>query len=338
MEIPRKVILGSRILEKVKDVCEDLHLSDQLVINDSLTKDIGGETVSDSLDCENLIVEGAVYEEVQKVTAYVRENEYRSIITVGGGSVIDIGKLASYKEDIPFVSVPTTASHDGMASSRASIVKDGKKTSFTAHTPTAVIADTSIVVQAPYKFLAAGCGDLVANYTAVKDWELAHRLRNEYYSEYASSLSLMSAKLMIENAETIKEGLEESVRKVVKGSISSGVAMSIAGTSRPASGSEHLFSHALDKIAENPALHGEQCGVGSIMMMYLHGGDWREIRDALKKVKAPTTAEELNLDSEEVIEALMISPTIRKRYTILGEKKLTRDVAINIARKTGVIA
>jgi len=337
MEIPRKVLLGSHILEKVKEVCKDLNLKDQLVINDSLTKDIAGETVSDSLKCENLIVKNAEYKEVEKVVEYLKENKNGSIIAVGGGSVIDIAKLASFTEKIPFISIPTTSSHDGIASSRASIVKDGKKTSFEAHSPIAIIADISVIVQAPYRFLAAGCGDLIANYTAVKDWELAYRLRNEYYSEYAASLSLMSAKLMIENAEVIKNGLEESVRKVVKGLISSGVAMSIAGSSRPASGSEHLFSHALDRIAKNPALHGEQCGVGSIIMMYLHGGNWREIRDALKTVKAPTNSEELGVSKEEITEALMIAPTIRNRYTILGDKELSRDVAHSIAKRTGVI-
>jgi len=337
MEIPRKVLLGSHILEKTKEVCKDLNLKDQLVINDSLTKDIAGETVSDSLKCENLIVKNAEYKEVEKVVKYLKENKNGSIIAVGGGSVIDIAKLASFAEKIPFISIPTTSSHDGIASSRASIVKDGKKTSFEAHSPIAIIADISVIVQAPYRFLAAGCGDLIANYTAVKDWELAYRLRNEYYSEYAASLSLMSAKLMIENAEVIKNGLEESVRKVVKGLISSGVAMSIAGSSRPASGSEHLFSHALDRIAKNPALHGEQCGVGSIIMMYLHGGNWREIRDALKTVKAPTNSKELGVSKEEITEALMIAPTIRKRYTILGDKELSRDVAHSIAKRTGVI-
>ncbi|MCD6127410.1 MAG: NAD(P)-dependent glycerol-1-phosphate dehydrogenase [Methanomicrobia archaeon] len=337
MEIPRKVLLGSHILEKVKEVCKELNLKDQLVINDNLTKNIAGESVSDCLKCENIIVKNAEYEEVKRVIEIVKENKHRSIIAVGGGSVIDIGKLASYSERIPFISVPTTSSHDGIASSRASIVKDGRKTSLEAHTPIAVIADISIIVNAPYRFLAAGCGDLIANYTAVKDWQLAHRLRNEYYSEYAASLSLMSAKLMIENAEVIKNGLEESVRKVVKGLISSGVAMSIAGSSRPASGSEHMFSHALDRVAEKPALHGEQCGVGSIMMMYLHGGNWREIRDALKTVKAPVNAKELGVTEEEIIKALMIAPTIRKRYTILGEKELSRDVAYNIAKRTGVI-
>jgi glycerol-1-phosphate dehydrogenase [NAD(P)+] len=337
MEIPRKVLLGSHILEKVQGVCKDLGLRDQLVINDKITKKIAGETVSESLDCETLTVARAEYSEVEKTIEYIKKKKKRSVIAVGGGTVIDIGKLASFSQKIPFISVPTTASHDGMASSRASIMKDGKKTSFTAHSPLAIVADTSVIAQAPYRFLAAGCGDLIANYTAVKDWELAHRLRNEYFSEYAASLSLMSAKLMIENAEVIKEGLEESVRKVVKGTISSGVVMSIAGSSRPASGSEHLFSHALDDIAQNPALHGEQCGLGSIMMMYLHGGEWKEIRNALKTVRAPTTAKNLGVSKEEIIEALMIAPTIRKRYTILGENPLSREVATTMARKTGVI-
>ncbi len=76
--------------------------------------------------------------------------------------------------------------------------------------------------------------------------------------------------------------LEESARLVVKTLFSSGMAISIAGSSRPASGSEHTFSHALDKILDKPCLHGEQCGVGTILMMYLYGGDWKFIRDSLK--------------------------------------------------------
>ena len=71
--------------------------------------------------------------------------------------------------------------------------------------------------------------------------------------------------------------------------------MSVAGNTRPASGSEHMFSHMLDRIAPGKALHGEQCGVGAIMMMYLHGEDWEETRDFLKTIGAPTNADELGI-------------------------------------------
>jgi glycerol-1-phosphate dehydrogenase [NAD(P)+] len=116
------------------------------------------------------------------------------------------------------------------------------------------------------------------------------------------------------------------------------MAISIAGSSRPASGSEHLFSHALDKLLDKPALHGEQCGIGTIMMMYLQGGDWKYIRDALKAVQAPTTAKELNIAEDDIIEALMMAHKIRpERYTILGDNGICRDAAYELAYKTEVI-
>ena len=142
----------------------------------------------------------------------------------------------------------------------------------------------------------------------------------------------MSAKMITDNVDSIKPGLEESARLVVKTLFSSGMAISIAGSSRPASGSEHTFSHALDKILDKPCLHGEQCGVGTILMMYLYGGD------CLKAVGAPTSAKELGISDENVIDALTMAHTIRpERYTILGDNGISEDAAYELALKTGVI-
>ena len=114
--------------------------------------------------------------------------------------------------------------------------------------------------------------------------------------------------------------------------------MCIAGTSRPTSGAEHMFSHALDIMHPGKALHGEQCGVGCIMMMNLHGGNWKQIRDALKTIGAPTTASELGLSDEDVIDALQAANKVRKdRFTILGDNGLTRSAARKLATATGVI-
>jgi glycerol-1-phosphate dehydrogenase [NAD(P)+] len=147
---------------------------------------------------------------------------------------------------------------------------------------------------------------------------------------------MMSAKLVVENARMVTETPEEGARLVVKGLVSSGVAMSIAGSSRPASGSEHLFSHALDLLGCR-AYHGEQSGVGTIMMMYLHNADWKSMRDVLKFIGAPTTGKELGVDDDAVVEALTICHTLRDRYTILGENGLTKKAAKALAEKTGVI-
>ena len=343
MELPREVLLGEDLKGEVLNVARRLKLPEKaLILYGPKTREIAGREVEENLkrefDVRGVLIKEASMEEVVRVERKIREEGAGWIIAVGGGSIIDVAKLASFREDVPFISFPTTASHDGIASANASIKDLGMKTSMKARPPIAVIADVKVIKTAPYRYLAAGVGDMISNLTAVKDWQLAHKIRGEYYSEYAASLSLMSAKMVIRNANIIRLGNEESVRKVIKGLISSGVAMSIAGSSRPASGAEHLFSHALDAIAPKPALHGEQCGVGTIIMAYLHGLKWERIRETLKKVGAPTNAYELGIDPEYIVEALTVAHKIRpERYTILGKDGLTREAAERAAKITGVI-
>ena len=342
IQLPREIHTGAGVIENTGSICKDLMFKGKvLVVTGPNTLKIGGERAIESLENENFPVKTLIIPKASEdVVLQVQEmaKDVSVVLGVGGGKVIDSAKLASTRNGIQFISVPTAASHDGIASPRASIKNAEGSVSLEAQAPIGVIADTEIISKAPFRLLAAGCGDIVSNYTAVLDWKLAYRLLNEYYSDSAAALSLMTAKMTSDSADAIKEGLVESAAIVVKALISSGMAISIAGTSRPASGSEHKFSHALDTIAPKPALHGEQCGVGTIMMMYLHGGDWKFIRDTLKTIKAPTTAYDMDIDPEYIIDALTMSHTIRKgRYTILGDRGLTKDAAEQIATATGVI-
>ena len=343
MQFPRTVVVGNKALEKLPESIKSLKLSGKtLIICDGTTRQIAGDKASELLD-ENGF-ETSIYEiedASQKTVDDITENskgEYEFFLGVGGGRSIDVAKYASYLLDVSFISIPTASSHDGIASGRASINRNGNKISVAAQSPLAVVADTSIIANSPYRLMASGCADIISNETAVLDWQLARRLRNEHYSHYAANLSKMTASSLIDNADSIKPGLEESAWLIVKALVSSSVAMSIAGSSRPASGSEHKFSHALDEMVEKPALHGEQCGVGTIIMMYLHGGDWKRIKYALEKVGAPTTARGLDLTEEEVIQALMHAPEIRpNRYTILGNRRMNREAAEEAAKETGII-
>lgn len=345
MELPRKVVIGHDALLEVEKVCDSLKLGKTaLVVVDETTKKIAGDAVTGLLSDGGYTVEDFMIKEadratIEEVKGVSLENGVSFLLGVGGGRPIDVAKCASTNAGLPFISVPTAASHDGIVSSRASIRgEDERRESIVAQSPMAVIMDTYVIAQSPHKLLAAGCGDIISNSTAVKDWLLARNLKNEYYSSYAASLSEMTAHLLIEKAESIKPKLEESAWFVAKALVSSGVAMSIAGTSRPASGSEHLFSHALDNICRPPALHGEQCGVGTVMMMYLHGGDWERIRNGLLAVGAPTSARGMDVPEEDIVEALVTAHEVKKdRYTILGDEGLTRDAAENLARTTRVI-
>lgn len=344
MELPRRVAIGHGQLESIGEICRSLHLrGPAIIVVDKTTKRIAGNLVEKNLTSENyeasqVVITEADMENLEKVKQVIIGQKGRFVLGVGGGRPIDIAKLASFETKKPFLSIPTVASHDGIVSSQASIFENNTKKSFKTRTPFAVVADTKIISGSPYRLLASGAGDIISNFSAVKDWSLAKKLRNEYYSSSAAMLSEISAKMILEYAETISEGNEESAWLVSKALVSSGVAMSIAGSSRPASGSEHMFSHALDRLVPKPALHGEQCALGTIMMMYLHGGNWEEIRKALAEIKVPITAKALKIDEDLIIEALTIAHSIKPdRYTILSGG-LTYEAAEDLAVQTGVIS
>ncbi len=345
IRLPRNVIVGHGVLEKTITAIEELHLHGQPLIVTSPTprqvaaKRIARDLRSEGIEPELIEITAASRDAVDRVVGAAKDLQPGYLIGVGGGKPIDIAKLAAEEINRGFVSVPTAASHDGIVSGRASIPDGDLRHSVAADPPLAVIADTEVLAEAPWELTTAGSADVISNYTAVADWRLANRLKGVPYSEYAAALSEMTAEMLVGNADSVIPGLEESAWVVVKALVSSGVAMSIAGSSRPASGAEHLFSHRLDQIAPGTALHGHQVGVGAIMTAYLHGGDrgmWRELRDALTSIDAPTTAAELGIDPEDIIEALATAHKIRDRYTILGDG-LERSAARELAHTTGVI-
>jgi glycerol-1-phosphate dehydrogenase [NAD(P)+] len=335
MQLPRDVVIGHDALLQIPRVCEDLRLGRSvLIIAGKNTMELAGERVRDLL-ADQYSVTLHVAGEISPASIAEAERAARGtdfLIGVGGGRVIDTAKIASFNLDRQFISVPTAASHDGIASARASVPTAEGAGSLEAQPPIAIVADTGIIAAAPHRLLAAGCADVISNYTAILDWELASRMRGEPMSEYAVALSRMTAEILVKNAHVIKPHQEESAWMVTKALVSSGVAMSIAGSSRPASGGEHKFSHALERLAPGKALHGESCGIGTIISMYLHGGDWRGIQDSLRKIGAPTTPKDLGIPDEVAVEALLRAKDIRpERFTIL-DMGLTRESAEKLVK------
>jgi glycerol-1-phosphate dehydrogenase [NAD(P)+] len=351
MVFPREIIVGHNTTEQIAELCGRISRGNSaLVVADKKTKKLSGDQIQKILNKNGFnvnekIVSAATVSQVNKVINYASKNDSELMIGVGGGTVIDVTKLAAYELKNPFISVPTSAAHDGIASPRASLKHSKGSVSKTAVSPLAILADTNIIHKAPYRMLASGCADVISNISAVMDWELAHRLKDEEFSSHAAVLAKTAAELLIDNADDIRTNTEESAWYAVKAMIVSGVAMSVAGNTRPASGSEHMFSHMLDHLGKRillkgkkSPLHGEQCGIGAILMVYLHGGDWKLIRDTLKKIGAPTTSEELGVTKKKIVESLVRCQEIRpERYTILGETGLTKDAAQKVAKTTGVI-
>lgn len=344
MQLPREVIVGSGVIRDIAEAFQRLGFQKSaLIIAGSKTYDIAGKTIKEVLEQEGINVDTFLVgtpkiKEVLAIEEKIRIMKPQVVFGVGGGTKIDAAKLGSANQGVQFISVPTAASHDGISSPLSSIKGFEKPYSVMAQAPIAIIADTDIIIEAPWRSIMSGCGDVIAKMTAVLDWKLARDEKSEYYGEYAASLALMSAKLVMQNAELIKPKNKEGLRILLEALISCGVSMSIAGNSRPCSGSEHLFSHALDIINCNHAMHGEKCGVGTIVMAYLHKGDWKRIKDTLKMLGAPTTAYELGIEKDDLIRALEMAANIRpERYTILHKLNLKRKTLENIAKITELL-
>lgn len=344
MIFPRDVLVGHGTLPKITDMCKGFNFRGSgMIVTGGQTYNSAGKLVEEYMvdagyDISVHKTGAANMANVEKIVEEASERHVEFLLAIGGGSKIDLTKLAAKELDVPFVSIPTSAAHDGIASGRASLKSDLGPKSVDAYTPMGILADTAIIAKAPYRLLASGCADVISNKSALMDWEFARRLRNVPFSTSAYALSELSANAIIENSMNIKPGLEESVWIAMKPIIISGIAMAVAGSSRPTSGSEHMFSHALDIMHPGQAMHGEQCGVGCIMMMYLHGGDWMSIRTALSNIGAPTSAAELGLSPDDVLDALVEAPNIRKdRFTILGDHGIDRKTAEVVAKKTLVI-
>jgi glycerol-1-phosphate dehydrogenase [NAD(P)+] len=339
MELPTKVLIGEGVIVMLGGFLKDSAGERKVVVaaGPNVAMKIK-RAIDSSLDREPVWVEVAAadMENVDRVMAAASGSG--CIVGVGGGKSVDVGKLAAFRLHLPFYSVPTSASHDGISSPFASLKGLDRPYSLMAKPPVGILADLDIIASAPKRLLASGCGDLISKLTAVKDWELAHRVTGEYYGSYSANLALMSAELVLKRSRMLGEFGKESVRELVEALISTGVAAGIAGSSRPCSGSEHLFSHYLDMLAPDSGLHGEKCGIGTIMMAKLHGMDWRRVRSALRNVGAPVEAAQIGVDETQVAEALVKASSIRPdRYTILSRRKLTTRSALALARSTGVV-
>jgi glycerol-1-phosphate dehydrogenase [NAD(P)+] len=343
IDLPRVVLVGWGVLGALGEVFLELGLKRPLIVTGHTTIEIAGSQAEEylrdlGLKPELELCTEADLETVERISEKAKSIEADTVIGVGGGRTIDVAKLSAANSGAFFISVPTTASHDGIASNLASIKGLGRPYSMKANPPIAVLADSRIISESPFRFTASGCGDVISKAVSVRDWVLAHEEKNDYYGEYAGSLALMGSSLIIRNSETIRDQTQEGYRTLLEALVSCGVSMSIAGSSRPCSGSAHLLSHALDMIAPGAALHGEQCGVGTIMMAKLHGLDWEKIRDSLATIGAPITAEGLGIDGETLVEALVKAGSIRpERYTILNKVNLTRKSARKLAENCGLI-
>ncbi len=341
-QLPFKVIVGNHASSKLYEILRDLGYKSAVIITDDVVYDIVGSKIERKLSSDiNIyfhIIKESTKDEFEKARTVIKELNPNTVIGLGGGKVIDAAKYASYFEKLSFISVPTALSHDGIASPSVSLKdEEGKPLSYYAKPPIAVVADLTLISKAPRRLTRSGFADAIGKRTSVRDALLAIKIKGEQINPYSLYLARLSYVIAAKNANEIADSSFKGLTSLFYSLLTGSMAMIVANSSRPCSGSEHLFSHALDMVCPNKrSLHGEQVGVGTIMMAYLHGINWRKIRKLLLKVGAPVNNESLGVDSRCIIKALTVAHRIRDRYTVLGNG-LSEGAAVYLAKHTKVI-
>lgn len=268
---------------------------------------------------------------VEKVIKKVKEKNIDVVFSCGGGRVLDVGKYAATKAKINFISIPCGPSNDGIASPVAVIKNNqGLSESLGAQMPAGILVDLKVVKGAPLKNIRAGIGDLLSNFSAISDWQLAEKYNHEKIDDFAMSLAYTAADFIFDmclHNRRINIHNEDFLKRMINGLILSGIAMGIAGSSRPCSGAEHMISHAIDKLYPNTAMHGEQVAVGTVIAERLRGNDFKKYVEIFKKLGIPYHWKQLGLSKNQMINVVIFAPKTRPgRYSILNQVKLNKKI------------
>ncbi|RLG03420.1 MAG: hypothetical protein DRN60_01470 [Thaumarchaeota archaeon] len=324
----REVVIGP-LKESLEYILEYGVEGPFAVFYDKVTYEVAGRFVQKILSGGGFFVDGPTYEEAEEKAEKVKG--FKTIVGVGGGTVIDVAKYAAFRSGASFISIPTSPSHDGIASPTASLFSGGRRISKKTRPPIISLIDPSILSNAPRFLKASGFGDLIAKIVSLKDWQLGRDELGEPYCKTAESFILKSLRLMVEALE-IRDSFER-IERLAEGLIYSGVAMMLVGSSRPASGSEHLISHYLDMNLERRVPHGIQCALAALPMALYHERynenwwrdeyDWMKIRILMERAGIPLTLKEAEISEDLMVKALVEAWKIRpNRYTILHKRKL----------------
>jgi glycerol-1-phosphate dehydrogenase [NAD(P)+] len=246
-----------------------------------------------------------------------------AIVGLGGGKALDLAKYVSFLAKLPYFAVPTSLSNDGFSSPQASLTVRGKRRSLAAAMPFGVVVDPGVCLQAPRLLTLSGVGDLAAKFTAIFDWKLAFRSVGEPVDDFAALLTDSSVHAFL--ARPVLD--EEGIRILATSLLFNGIAMEVCGSSRPASGSEHLISHALDELSVRPRLHGLQVGVATYLMSLLQHNQAPVIAKLFEKTGFWDAIAGDKFVATEWLAAIQRAPTIKENYyTILS----TRDVLVEV--------
>lgn len=324
--IPALLKIGAGALDRLGTYLKELRLQKVVVLFGNGLIEMFGTTVMDSLRQED--IEILEYQELDSVSledlttlAFSMPAKTQAVIGIGGGKVIDGAKYCGFLRDLPFISIPTSASSDGFSSASASLLVEGRRKSVPARLAYGIVADTNVIRSAPTQFLYSGIGDMVSKITALYDWIFEAEHGYGSVNDFAVMVAKKAVNSFVRTPFTSIQD-ELFLKELLDSLAMSGIANEIAGSSAPTSGSEHLISHALDKMLEHPQLHGIQVGIATYLMSVVQDHRYRRVDTIFTQTGFWDYVKTLNLKREDFEQAIDLAPSIKPfRYTYLHEKQ-----------------
>ncbi|WP_315065723.1 sn-glycerol-1-phosphate dehydrogenase [uncultured Clostridium sp.] len=275
------VKIGSNIIEQLPEFLKEFRKKKILIVEDIHTYTVAGRRVEEVLKNNFSIKKYIFLQEhlLPDVYALGRvlieiEEDTELILAVGSGVINDICRYVAYRSHIPYAIVGTAPSMDGYASVVSPLIVDGFKESHKAIYPYGIYADIEIMKDAPMYLLCSGLGDVLGKYVALADWSISKLLTGEYYCKTIADMVQAAVDRCVKAAPKIPDRNEEVIRNIIEALVLSGITIGMAGSSRPASGSEHHIAHGWEimfhaKNSEEKWVHGNFVGVGTVVMAML---------------------------------------------------------------------
>ena len=292
------------------------------------------DRLGDSLpDKEVFVAESGTLAASDELGRQMSAGSYDAVVAIGGGRTLDVAKHAGGRVGLPVVAVATNLAHDGIASPVSSLVHEGRKNSYGVPTPVAVVVDLDFVRRSPPRMVRSGVGDAVSNLCAVADWELAGRERGEAVDGLAVAFARAGAESVLHRADGIED--DPFLVALAEALVLSGLAMSVAGSSRPCSGACHEILHAIDQLFPATGTHGELAGLGALFATWLREDHERarDIARCLDRHALPLRPADVGLSLEQFAEAVVHAPSTRPgRFTVLEHVDLDPSAALEAVR------
>lgn len=319
--------IGPGRIREIETILKSANISGKLLyISDPLVDSIYGHIVRPQIEAIGEIKEQAIGDNTiayaMKVAERVIATDIGCIVAMGGGKTLDVGKYAAFVSKRPFLSIPTTLAHDGIASPIAVLKRqDEKPKSLGCAMPSMIILDTKLISTCPPQLIKAGIGDTISNYMALKDWELAVSKGKDEMNGYAYMMSKASLDALMKTQ--YDHICPEFIDVLANCLVLSGIAMDFAGNSRPVSGSEHLFSHALDYFCTKQNLHGLNVALGTVAVLKIIDEDPTTVIQYLKKFDVDVNPIHMEISEDEFVYCMQHATEMRaNRYTYLHEADL----------------